>query len=94
MITVHNVVAASATVGLLGREGDVIRMTIIPTTYYCLLAGGLAYVVLYGVGFNVGTLVLLLVIATLVAAVVAGRRGRAPTSEGTVDAGSRRADDA
>ena len=28
MICVHNVVAASATVGLLGREGDVIRMTI------------------------------------------------------------------
>lgn len=74
MITVHNVVAASATVGLLGREGDVIRMTIIPMTYYCLLAGGLAYVVIYGVGFNIGTLVLLLVIASLAAAVVLGRR--------------------
>lgn len=34
MIAIHNVVAASATVGLLGREGQVIRMTIIPTIYY------------------------------------------------------------
>ena len=84
MITVHNVVAASATVGLLGREGDVIRMTIIPMTYYCLLAGGLAYVVLYGVGLNVGTLVLLLVIASLAAAVVLGRRRRAPEQEDSV----------
>jgi lactate permease len=43
MITVHNVVAASATVGLLGREGDLIRKTIIPMTYYCLFAGALSY---------------------------------------------------
>ncbi|HSR51744.1 MAG TPA: L-lactate permease [Acidobacteriota bacterium] len=42
MITVHNVVAASATVGLLGREGHLIRKTILPMTYYCLLAGLLA----------------------------------------------------
>ena len=84
MITVHNVVAASATVGLLGREGDVIRMTIIPMTYYCLVAGGLAYVVIYGVGFNIGTLVLLLVIASLVAAVVLGRRRSAPEQESFV----------
>lgn len=87
MITVHNVVAASATVGLLGREGDVIRMTIIPTTYYCLVAGGLAYVAIYGVGLNVGTLVLLLVIATLAAAVIRGRR-RAAAGDGAVGAGT------
>ncbi len=29
MVTIHNVVAASATVGLLGREGDLIRKTIL-----------------------------------------------------------------
>lgn len=74
MITVHNVVAAAATVGLLGREGDVIRMTIIPMTYYCLLAGSLAYLLIYGVGFNVGTLVLVLLLAVLAATVVVGRR--------------------
>lgn len=43
MVTVHNVVAASATVGLLGREGSLIRITVIPMAYYCLAAGVLAY---------------------------------------------------
>ncbi|MBF8224355.1 L-lactate permease [Halomonas sp. 328] len=42
MIAIHNVVAASATVGLLGREGQVIRMTVIPTAYYLLVSGILA----------------------------------------------------
>ena len=39
MICVHNVVAASATVGLVGREGVLIRKTIIPMTYYLLMTG-------------------------------------------------------
>jgi len=40
MIAIHNVVAASATVGLLGQEGLLaIRRTIIPTLYYCAFAG-------------------------------------------------------
>lgn len=43
MITVHNVVAASATVGLVGREGDLIRKTGIPMIYYCLFAGALSF---------------------------------------------------
>jgi lactate permease len=47
MITVHNVVAASATVGLLGREGDLIRKTVVPMTYYCLFAGALSYFLAY-----------------------------------------------
>ena len=34
MICVHNVVAASATVGLEGQEGALIRKTLIPTAYY------------------------------------------------------------
>ena len=44
MITVHNVVAASATVGLVGQEGALIRKTLIPMTYYCLVAGAMALV--------------------------------------------------
>ncbi|MCH2278807.1 MAG: L-lactate permease [Acidobacteriota bacterium] len=44
MICVHNVVAASAVVGLLGREGAVIRLTVIPFVYYALLPGALGYV--------------------------------------------------
>ena len=39
MIAIHNVVAASATVGLLGQEGDILRKTIIPTVYYVLWTG-------------------------------------------------------
>ena len=46
MIAIHNVVAASATVGLLGREGQTLRMTIIPTLYYIVFAGG---IVLFGI---------------------------------------------
>ena len=57
MITVHNVVAASAVVGLAGREGAMIRKTIIPMTYYVLLAGSLAYIWNYGLGLNLGTIV-------------------------------------
>ncbi len=39
MIAIHNVVAASATVGLLGKEGAVLSKTIIPTIYYVLCVG-------------------------------------------------------
>ena len=39
MICVHNVVAACAVVGLLGREGLVLRKTLIPFLYYATLAG-------------------------------------------------------
>ncbi len=37
MIAIHNVVAASATVGLLGREGATLRKTVLPTLYYLVL---------------------------------------------------------
>ena len=39
MISVHNVVAAAAVVGLLNREGEVIRQTLIPMLYYIVQAG-------------------------------------------------------
>ena len=46
MIAIHNIVAASATVGFLGNEGMVLRKTIIPTLYYLLIVGilGLIFV--------------------------------------------------
>ena len=47
MITVHNVVAACATVGLLGREGLLIRKTLIPMTYYVAAAGVLGMALIY-----------------------------------------------
>lgn len=48
MITVHNVVAAAATVGLIGREGDLIRKTLIPMTYYVVAAGVMGLAIIYG----------------------------------------------
>lgn len=39
MISVHNVVAAAAVVGLLNREGEIIRQTLIPMGYYVIQAG-------------------------------------------------------
>jgi lactate permease len=56
MIAIHNVVAVSATVGVLGQEGAVLRRTIIPTLYYLLATGliGLAGVYLVGVGDGLG----------------------------------------
>ncbi|GJM29074.1 MAG: L-lactate permease [Cyclobacteriaceae bacterium] len=39
MIAIHNIVAASATVGFLGKEGMVLRRTIIPTIYYLIIVG-------------------------------------------------------
>ena len=67
MITVHNVVAASAVVGLVGREGDILRQTVLPMTYYLLVAGSAAYLFIHGLGANAGSLVLSLTIVALAA---------------------------
>ncbi len=52
MITVHNVVAAAAVVGLMDREGEIIRKTLIPLTYY-LLAAGVIGTVMVNIGWGV-----------------------------------------
>jgi lactate permease len=39
MIAIHNIVAASATVGFLGKEGLILKKTIIPTVYYLIVVG-------------------------------------------------------
>jgi lactate permease len=46
MICVHNIVAASAAVGLIGQEGTLIRRTLIPTLYYLAAAGAIGLLVL------------------------------------------------
>ena len=61
VICVHNVVAACAVVGLVGREGDVIRKTLPVFCYYALAAGALGYALAWtGTAgwFNAGTVVL------------------------------------
>ncbi|MEP7281621.1 MAG: L-lactate permease [Rubrivivax sp.] len=47
MIAIHNVVAASATVGVMGREGLTLRRTVIPTIYYVVLTGTLTMLAMY-----------------------------------------------
>ncbi len=50
MVAIHNVVAASATVGLLGREGSTLRKTIWPTLYYVLFTGVIGLIAIYVLG--------------------------------------------
>ena len=50
MVAIHNVVAASATVGLLGREGATLRKTFWPTLYYVGLTGIVALFAIYVLG--------------------------------------------
>ena len=52
MIAIHNVVAASATVGLLGQEGATLRKTILPTIYYVLAAGFITLFAIYGLSIS------------------------------------------
>ena len=43
VICVHNVVAACAVVGLVGREGDIIRITAFVFVYYVLVAAVMGF---------------------------------------------------
>jgi len=52
MVAIHNVVAASATVGLLGQEGTTIRKTILPTIYYVTVVGIMGLIAIYGLGVS------------------------------------------
>jgi lactate permease len=50
MVAIHNVVAASATVGLLDQEGATLRRTVLPTVYYLLVVGLLGLIAVYVLG--------------------------------------------
>lgn len=50
MICVHNIVAASATVGLQGREGSLIRSVAVPLAYYVVFAGTIGLLMIYLLG--------------------------------------------
>ncbi|WP_068828291.1 L-lactate permease [Pseudomonas sp. BMS12] len=52
MVAIHNVVAASATVGLLGREGSTLRKTVWPTLYYVLFTGVIALIAIHVFGIS------------------------------------------
>lgn len=64
MVCVHNVVAASAVVGLVGKEGTVIRKTLLPFAYYSLFAGSLGYAIVWFSEkgwFNTGSIIAMLI---------------------------------
>ena len=77
IICVHNVVAASAVVGLVGREGAVIRKALLPFAYYALTAGSLGYaIVSYPTRglLNAGTVLVALIFGAVTFIVVRHRR--------------------
>jgi lactate permease len=60
MICVHNVVAASAVAGLVGKEGLIIRKTFFPFVYYALFAGSIGYAIVWYADrglINLGTII-------------------------------------
>jgi len=66
MICVHNVVAASAAVGMIGKEGTIIAKLLIPTAFYLVFAGAIGFVWINGIGFNIGTIIVLIVLVVIV----------------------------
>ncbi len=69
VICIHNVVAASAVVGFVGREGDVIRRTFLFFLYYALIPGAVGYSVLYWNAsgpLNLGSIILIIFYAAVI----------------------------
>jgi lactate permease len=77
VICVHNVVAAAATVGLLGREGLVIRKTLWVFFYYVLLTGAMGYALVWHADkgwLNIGMLIAMGVVAAIVTVIARNTR--------------------
>ncbi|MCK4933019.1 MAG: L-lactate permease, partial [Candidatus Aminicenantes bacterium] len=70
---------ASAVVGLLGKEGLVIRKTLLPFVYYSLLVGALGYSIVWfsekGL-FNLGTVIAVLIAVGAAAIIRHGTKGK------------------
>jgi lactate permease len=80
IICVHNVVAASAVAGLIGKEGSVIRKTLLPFFYYALITGSLGYgiVNLSNGLFNAGFIMVALIVATMLYFIFRFNRSNVP----------------
>lgn len=73
MICIHNIVAASAVVGLSGREGSVIRVTWLPFVYYVITASACVVSILswsHAGLLNPGTILLTLLLGLVVVTIV------------------------
>jgi lactate permease len=91
MICVHNVVAASAVAGLVGKEGLVIRKTIYAFLYYALFAGSLGYAIVswnsHHSIFNIGTFLVLAIWTTAVVLIfLSVRRTGSPAAKDSTPA--------
>jgi len=72
-ICVHNVVAASAVVGLIGREGEVIRKTLLVFIYYALFTGAVGYGIIAtasGNMFNIGYIIAAMIVVSAIAIII------------------------
>ncbi|GAA0439553.1 L-lactate permease [Lentibacillus halophilus] len=76
MFSVHNVITAAAAVGLVGREGEIIRKVILPGFYYILLTGAIGFVILMGIGLNIGTFVVIAIYAAVIVAIWMNNRNK------------------
>ncbi len=76
-ICVHNVVAASAVAGLVGKEGIVIRKTLIVFTYYALFPGALGYAIVWSATkgpINLGSVLAAAIVLTAIGIIVTAAR--------------------
>jgi lactate permease len=81
MICVHNVVAASAVVGMLGQEGLVIRRTFWPFVYYALFTASVGYSIVWmgKLGaLNVGTMISVIIVLSAIVIIYRGNRRPTP----------------
>jgi lactate permease len=82
MICVHNVVAASAVAGIVGKEGVVIRKTLITFVYYALLPGFIGYAIVWtsqkGM-VNVGSIGAVAIYAFMVFLIASNKRKKRQT---------------
>ncbi|WP_342387790.1 L-lactate permease [Salinicoccus bachuensis] len=74
MICVHNVVAASAAAGLIGKEGTLISRLLIPTVFYLVLAGAVGYVWVNGLGLNIGIFLIIAILAAIFSMILRSRK--------------------
>jgi len=87
-ICIHNVVAASAVVGFVGREGDTIRKTFLFFLYYAFIPGAWGYTYLYWDAqgpFNLGSIILVLFYAAVIY-MLATNNSRLKKLNGTISA--------
>jgi lactate permease len=79
MICVHNVVAASAVVGMLGREGLVIRKTFIAFVYYALFTASIGYFLVWKKALgvvNAGSLIAAIIVLAAIVTIVRGNKNQ------------------